>query len=201
MYNFQANTARYIYTISLFDSANTSELLKDPNKPIARLRNGFIFTKEARSDEKIRYTETDLMQIIRTILFLYVFNVKIKTSIVDIINTGEIEYEDLQFDALKSINPLTINIASQLLNKFFGDNFSFVVRRCILKCYVEYMKIWRFYPYINNCLLPSADDVIKVMRFINTPIDRYTPATLFIVNNSTDKKIPFQNNTKNLSKF
>lgn len=191
MYNLQANSARFIYTIS---STKPSLDPKYENIPFCHLKNGFYFTKEARSDEKVRYTETDMESIIRTVLFIYVFEVSTEDSLLEIINSGEVTYN---LDGPIEIkNNLSMRRINEILNMLFGYGFSFIVRRVIYKCFNEYTNVWSKYPYVDSIKLPSAMDYLKLVRFVNAPLSRYTHPTNFILNNTYDFKIKLQNNVK-----
>lgn len=193
MYNCQANSARFIYTISTSSAAANNHTTKDGTKDMCLLKNGFYFTKEARSDEKVRYTETDISCIVRTILFMYVFQVSTSDSLLDIINNGDVRYTFTEF---KFVNVLTTDIAKRLLDSLFGDGFSFIIKRVLSKYLIEYNRIWRNYPYINSIQLPSASDYLKLVRFVNASQCQYSTATQFILSNSQDHKIPLQSNVK-----
>lgn len=192
MYNVQANSARFIYTIS---STRPTIDPKTENVSFCHLKNGFYFTKESRSDEKVRYTETDMENIIRTVLFIYVFEFSTENSLLEIINSGEVSY-NLDDRNIEFKNPLTMSCISDILNMLFGDGFSFIVRRVIYKCFREYTTVWSKYPFVNQIRLPSALDYAKLARFVNAPLSRYTLPTRFILSNTNDFKIKLQNNVK-----
>lgn len=187
MYNIQANSARFIYTISSTKPISSGI-------PYCHLKNGFYFTKEARSDEKVRYTETDMENIIRTVLFIYVFEMSTENSLLDIVNSGEVSYDLDRTIELK--NHLSMRRISEILNMLFGNGFSFIVRRAIYKCFGEYTKTWSKYPYVESIALPSALDILKLARFVNAPLSRYTNPTRFILTNTTDFRVKLQNKVK-----
>lgn len=191
MYNVQANSARFIYTIS---STKPTIDPKSENIPYCHLKNGFYFTKEPRSDEKMRYTETDMENIVRTILFIYVFEISTESSLLEIITSGQVEYKLDKPINLK--NHLSLSLISEILDMLFGDGFSFIVRRVIYKCFKEYISNWSKYPYVEYIYLPSAGDYLKLSRFVNAPLSRYTKPTRFILDNIHDFKIKLQNNVK-----
>lgn len=204
MFNAQANTARFIYTISLKEPLSidnsiepTSETNNYNQKAFAKLKNGLYFTKEARSDEKVRYTETDIFAIIRTILFIYTFECEPENSLIEIINSGTVEY-NLSAN-FQQINRLNIQIAKDILDNLFGERFTFITRRMVIKCLNEYYKIWQYYPFIQNIHCPSAQDIVKLARFVNASMATYSSNTLFLLENSTDNRLPLQSNTKILN--
>lgn len=190
MYNIQANTARFIYTLS--DRRPENSLMW------CRLTtNSHYFSKEARSDEKLRYTESDMQSIVRTILFIFVFDANIEESLVDIINSGCANIDVAKF---VHINLLNVGIASDLLDHLFGIGFSTVVRKPLAIVLDEYNTQWRYFFCTTVSLaLPNATDIINLVRFVNNPSSKYAPATQFIMKNSTDHKILLQNAKKRLS--
>lgn len=205
MFNAQANTARFIYTISTTipetddDSAvNDLEKCREHTqfKTYAKLNNGFYFKKVARSDEKVRYTETDIHSIVRTVLFMHVFECEPDNSLLDIINSGDVSYKlDPDF---RQRNQLTLQDVKELLDQLFGENFAMVVRRVVSKCMLEYNNIWKYYPFVSNLRLPSAQDIVKLARFVNASMSVFSGTTLFLLENSTDNRIPLQGNIKYL---
>ncbi|AUQ43993.1 putative gp61-like protein [Esparto virus] len=166
-------------------------------QPYCKLKNGFYLTKVARSDEKIRYTETDMYSMVRTVLFIHCYGITPMESLTQIINTGEITFECDDFPNQLRQN-LTLGIAVQLLDMLFGDGFSTVVSRMVIKCMQEYNCVWRYYPYNSRITCPSALDFIKLARFINTSTFQYSKSTQFMLNNTCDHRIPLQNTIKRL---
>lgn len=158
--------------------------------------NKFWFSKEPRSDEKLRFTETDLYEIIRSVLFMYVFNVQPNESMVEIVNTGEVTYPPCLLENVRELNP---PVAIKLLDKLFGRNFAVVAKRALGKCLLEYETTWRFAHY-NFALLgpPSAFEIRKLVKFVNITSATYSIPTQFINNNTYDNEIPLQTNYKYL---
>lgn len=195
MFNVQANTARFIYTISTEAPVKTSNAEELKNRNYARLKNGFYFRKASRSDEKVRYTETDIYSIVRTVLFIYAFECEPEDSLLEIINTGSLEYT--LSDNFHQVNELNIQIAKDILDHVFGKGFALVARRVVHRCLTEYHTIWQYYPFIGKLKLPSAMDIVKMARFMNASMSVYSSTTMFILENATDHRIPLQNNIKN----
>lgn len=158
-----------------------------------RLKNDCYFSKESRSDEKIRFTETDLSSIVRTVLFMYVFKVSPEESIVEIINTGTVTHT---LGENFILNVLTLDIVVGLVDSLFGNGFASVVKRVINKCLNEYNITWKYYPCISNIKYPSAADYINLARFVNVSNCKYGESEKFIITNSTDNKIPLQQSIK-----
>lgn len=239
MFNVQANTARFIYTI------NRPEDLAERRDEIgeyARLKNGNILTKVARSDEKVRITEGDMFAICRTTLFMYVFDWDPLLSSADIINTGNIglpsdvktdlkfktdtatpiEYHDggddagtnnkIKYDSGEDKNLVVapiqrpyprlmdVPVMRQLIDNTFGEGMARVARRVLCKCWSEYTTVWRLYPFHpkKRLVYPSAWDCVRLIRFVNATATRYSPVTMFLLENSTDNTYPNQGVTKYL---
>lgn len=191
MYNNQTNGSRLIYTINDYIEADTTNTVSE----WCYLKNGFCFTKVARSDEKVRYTESDMHAIIRTVLFIEVFRIGPNETLLELINTGQVSYpSNIDYRARR----LTLRNARKLLDSLFGDQFSVVVRRVLLICYHEYQTKWQYYPFVSSVAAPSASDVIKMCRFVNATTSRYSNPTQFLVNNSVDHKIYLQSQVKYL---
>lgn len=201
MNNIQANSARFIYTISTEAPPPLSSSSNDQNQSVppnhyAKLHNGFYLKKEARSDEKVRYTEGDIHAIVRTVLFIYIFECEPDNSLLEIINTGQVHYT--LPDDFRQVNDLNIEIAKNLLDRMFGEGFALVARRVLNKCLLEYNNSWQYYPFSTKLNLPSAQDIVKMARFVNASMSAYSSTTLFLSENTTDNKIPLQSNIKYL---
>lgn len=195
MFNTQANSARFIYTISSIKPSERKEYKE--HVPVCHLRNGFYFTKETRSDEKVRYTELDMESVVRTIMFMYVFEISADECLNEIINSGEVSYTyDDRLVKLK--NKINTQILIDLMDSLFGEDFSMITSRVMAKCLHEYNAVWRKLPFRNSVRLPSALDYLKLSRFVNASLSCYTNPTQFILDNKTDHKIKLQNNIKKL---
>lgn len=155
----------------------------------------FYFSKESRSDEKIRYTETDMYSIVRTILFMHAFQIAPNESIVEIINTGQVSHCEMAPNG-SVVADLSVQTIVELLDSMFGAGFATVVKRVAGKCYTEYSTVWKFYPYISNIKCPSASDYINLYRFVNASTCEYSACERFITTNTSDHKIPLQENKK-----
>lgn len=217
MYNLQSNSARFIYTLSAIEPNDVLEENKSQTSILetkttcdgisttlpmsnsiqrryCKLNSNYYLLKAPRSDEKIRYTESDMYSIVRTVLFMYCYEMSPNESLNEIINTGEISFDFNQTP--NYIKTLNMSIMIQLLDSLFGNNFSYVVGRVLIKCLDEYNHSWRFYPYMSKIILPSARDFVKLARFMNITTFKYSKVTQFILNNSMDHKVPLQNNIK-----
>ena len=177
----QANGARLIY--SLFETP--------PNCVYCRLINGFYFAKIPRSDERVRFTEREMLTITRTVLFMYVFNASPNNSMLDMINFNNMD--TVEIDDLSIVpKELTTSTAVHILDTLFGENFSMIVRRPIRMVMMEYIRNWRYYGVGETIQIPSIDDFIKVYRFVNVASPSYSQPTAFVNNNSADHKIHLQ---------
>lgn len=187
-YNEQSNNTRFIYTLTGYprDGVNA-----------CRLRNGLYFSKESKSDEKLCFTETNILNISRTIFFMYAFNQIPRDSMYDIIYTGNVEFifdkntrvkENVRFDELIYV-----------LDSVLGSGFCRIARRPIVLLYYTYIKKWRFYNYGQRVALPSANDLVDTYRFIKTPITQLSMVSSFILSRTnTDYKVPLQQQVKRL---
>ena len=189
-YSEQSNGVRSIYTISEYEP-------KIKTCKFAKLINGLYFYKVARSDELLRYTETDVRTIIRVILFTYVFSISPDESIIELINTGTFT-DGVDKENLNSIvcQELTLEIANYILDATLGENFSSVAKHSVALVFEEYMTRWRYFQMGCSVSTPSADDYIRLFRFVNVPLVGYTPATKFINYNTHDHKILLQGTVK-----
>lgn len=187
MYSVQSNSARFIYTLNyIHNENNTAQCL---------LKNGFYFSKESRSDEKIRFTETDMYSIVRTILFMHVFNISPNEDIVEIINTGSVSHtigDELM------VTSMSLSDMVELLDTMLGEGFSSVSKRVINKCFNEYTICWKYYTCNASIKLPSAADYVNLSKFVNISSCTYGDCERFITTNSTDHKVPLQQTIKML---
>lgn len=186
--SLQSNGARLIYTLN--DKPPKS------HNTYCLLNNGYYFMKEARSDEKLRYTESEIRSIVRTVTFMYVFDNGPIESILELINSGEEYTVRRAADQIDRLNELDVNVMVELLDSLFGEGFSVVARHSVTHVYTEYMYDWRYYLYGKSVPMPSTNDFIRVSRFVNVPSCRYSSATDFINDNVTDRRVPLQNNEK-----
>lgn len=220
MYNVQANSTRFVYTLNYLpkgnnkdharsqkiiprpESGHTDDLLIDESNATideCRLKNGLYFSKESRTDGKIRFNEQDMEAVVRTVMFIHAFRLTPNQSIADIVQFGSIDYTvgnflNVQFYPFESL----CNVI-YLLDSLFGGHFSAVVRRVIMKCYNEYRLIWLNFQFTELAVnMPSADDYVKLLRFVNCATYKYSATTQFLTKNVLDHKIPLQNSIKNL---
>lgn len=186
----QPNSVRLIYTLLS---------LRPTGIPHCELSNGFYLAKVARSDERLRFTETDMSSIVRTILFMYAFDVTPKDSMLDMINHGsmsEITHRDIR---RRTPKPLSLSTARRLLDSLFGEHFATVVRRAVYRTLCEYMREWRYFGVGIAIRVPSVNDFIKIYRFVNIISPKYSDATNFINNNVRDNKVCLQTAKKRLN--
>lgn len=186
--SLQSNGARLIYTLG--DRPPTT------HNTYCLLNNGYYFMKEARSDEKLRYTESEIRSIVRTVTYMYVFDNGPVESILELINAGEPYTARRTAELMNRPNELDVNSMIDLLDRLFGNGFSVVARHSVTHVYTEYMYDWRYYLYGQSVPMPSTYDFVRVSRFVNVPSCRYSSATDFINDNVTDRRVPLQNNEK-----
>lgn len=191
MYDVQSNKARFIYTISL--TPKTTDSVSS-----VRLVNGFYFSKVTRSDEKLIYTEHDMMSIVRTVLHMHVFRLAPCESVQEIIYSGLVTFPNDGF-SLTVYNPcLTIECIVNIVDSLLGEGFCSVVARPLERVYSEYKHAWRYYAFGRPVALPCAADFVRLYRFVNAPNYRLSAATQFVLFNIDDHKIPLQGRVKRL---
>lgn len=208
MYNSQTNGARFIYTLSACIDANDSNdeddddgnggggsghnnneiILQSVNKRLRTVKrnwcvlknSNFCLTKEARSDEKIRFTENEMTSIVRTILFMYVFRTSPKETLLEIINTGEVSHNPLPYNR-NAFHEITITEIICLFDYLFGDRLSSVVSRPIGAILKEYNDQWRYFPLNrNNIKTPSCQDYQLLAKFVNLSTPTFSPPSIWI---------------------
>lgn len=159
------------------------------------LKNGCYFSKSAKSKEKTGFYEKDMLAVIRTILFMQVFRIFPSNSISDIMKSGEIGYSnesDIKHHAIE------LHEAIELLDSLLGSGFSKVVSHPLLKWYYEYDKSWKYYPFNAHLKFPSADDFVKLRKFVNASCCEYSQTTHFMLSSNLDNRIPLQGRQKSL---
>lgn len=127
--SLQSNGARLIYTLG--DKPPTT------HNTYCLLNNGYYFMKEARSDEKLRYTESEIRGIVRTVIFMYVFDNGPQESMLELINTGEPYTPRRTADEMTQLNELDVDTMVDLLDRLFGVGFSVVARHAVTHVYTE----------------------------------------------------------------
>lgn len=188
----QANAARYIYTLH--------ETLKTVRKgdPYCKLRNPphFYLTKEARSDEKVRFTESYMTSVIRTVLFFHAFNTFPENSTVDILYNGVVWYaEDVPIELVNPLNSLVE--CARILDILLGEGFSTVCRRPLSEVYNRcWAAEWKYSNYDTQVQMPSALDCVRLIRLVNVTYASHTDCTMFVTRNAYDFKIKLQQNCK-----
>lgn len=183
----QANSVRLIYSL-------TKCRPKQP-RLFCKLTNGLYLSKIPRTDERLRFTEADIRSIVRTILFMYVFDVSPRKSMLDLVNTGTLD-TITDRDMADRPRELTTRTAKRVLDELIGANFSVIARKPVRAVIGEYMKCWRYYNLGVKVSTPNAKDFIKIYRFINTVLADYSQPTLFINSNLNDHKIHLQGTRK-----
>lgn len=185
-YDIQANRSRYAYTLRL-----PSEEIEDDQSESARLArtvsskliNGFIFTKETQSKEKLSFSERDIVSIARTLLFLQSFQVMPEEkSIGEIIFTGKITYSREAINSMRLQSPnITLCEFIRMLDSLLGAHFSKVAARAVTCVYSEYQCLWRYFPFGCELRLPSAADFVRLYRFVNIDSPSFSDAVSYIL--------------------
>lgn len=184
MENRQSNSARLVYTLK--------DYLPRIDKNSCKLKNGFYFQKVSRKDEIVHYTETDVLCFVRTTMFFHVFQLSSSNSLLEIINSGEANYDGQLQDDITPVH-VTLMDSVNILDELFGEGFSCVTSRVIIKWYEEYKKNWQYFPFNRVAIkMPSADDYVKLHKFFNIKSSKHTPAILYLLTNTTDGKVPLQ---------
>lgn len=183
-YALQANSARYIYTLSP----------REPQHVRVKLINGYFINREPKSDEKLLYTETELFSFIRTVMTMILFQTYPLQPINEIIYTGEVTFSEPIFEPTN----LSFLDCITTLDKLFGNGFTSVAVKPTTKFYAYYKTRLQFVPYGKRILLPSAWDCVALYRFLNTSNPTYSPSTRFIIDNANANKILWQQEIKHL---
>lgn len=188
VYNEQSNNTRFIYTLSEHQRQDCQVCL---------LHNGLYFSKESKSDEKLCFTETNVLSIARTVFFMYAFNEIPQESMYDIIYSGNLSFN---FDERTRVKEhVRFDELIYVLDSVIGDGFCKIARRPIVSLYYIYITKWRFYNYGYRVALPSANDLVDTYRFLKTPISQLSTVSAFILARSnTDYRVPLQQKIKRL---
>lgn len=170
MYNNQSNKARYIYTLSNIRKDNT-----------ILLNNNLYFAKECRSDEKLRYTEADMCNIVRVLCFIYAFECSIESSMVDLARLGDYPKScivDVNF--IYAITNLSILDFVAFIDKCMGNGFTAVCKRPFQKIYHEIVTVWKL-GIPKLILSPSAHDFMLLRQFVGMTNSEYSKSAKFIL--------------------
>lgn len=171
MFNTQSNKARFIYTLSVD---------KKPNS--IRLTNKLYFSKEARSDEKLRFTESEITSILRTLCFTFTFTIIPQNSVIEIINSGDVVYTPISWSKLNETTDISINEFIRICDGVLGKGFTTIAQRPFQLVYKEYHTVWRFAFSCNQTIYtPSAYDFLLLRQFININSTEYSESEKFIL--------------------
>lgn len=152
------------------------------------LKNGYELVRSPRSDEKICIKEKDLFAIIRTVLFLRVFDIGPSQSLNEIVSSGLVSFNEDKVH-LRVIN---LEEAVSLLDDIFGTGFSSTVSKTLSRWFYEYKTSWSYYPFVRDVKLPSATDILKLYEFINMIQGQHTQTVRFLRSNVMDNNMPMQ---------
>lgn len=183
----QTNGARLIYSLMRVPPVDC--------EIYCRLHSsGLYFAKVARSDEKLRYRESDVSAIIRCVVYGYVFDSWPRESLLELINASPEKPTMSPISGKR--RKLTLPIACRLVDELFGDGFAQVTRHSLLRVYRTYENEWRYHAYGLRVTGPSVRDYLLLARFVNPTCDRYSSPVVFINCNTTDDRVPFQSSVK-----
>lgn len=181
--------------------------------PVCRLRRSprrasLFLRREVRTDEKLRYTESELGAVIRTVLFTYVFGRQVRRcdSLGRIVRTGHVRHRvggsgDIRRD-------VTLGTVVALLDGLFGEGFSAVARHSVAHYYDVYRSVWRYHGcgqtahragIQDRTQLPSAADYLAMARFAKAQTVQYAPCVGFLVRSTIDHRAPLQGPVKVLA--
>lgn len=187
MFNLQANTARYSYTLSI----------KEPKtEPKIKLKNNYYFNKEAKSDEKLLYTETQIYSLISTVLIMHLLNYYPQDSITSLIYNDNATFSTVNISNFNE--NLNVYDLKNILDSVFGHGFSFVAKKPLLKFNEFYKRKLIYVKYGTSINLPTTQDFINLYRFLNTQNPSYSSVVKFLVGNTLDHKFPTYNKPENL---
>lgn len=183
------NGTRLIYTLLVNKPTN--------NERFALLNNGYYLTRTTRSDEKLRFTESNLCSMIECVLFMSLMNASPENSI------GELAMTDNNLKYTAVIPNFVFNdVVSlcgfcDLLDNLFGVGFSLIARRTISKVWRHWLTKYRYISCIkiNG---PSPRDYLVLYKFLNVTSPCLSDTTKFLTFNSYDGKIFLQNAVKRL---
>lgn len=174
---FQSNKARLVYKLS-----------KNPNQRCIQLKNGLFLSKEENSDEKLIYTEKTIENLIKTTMFMFLFNYFPTDSIINMLSTNTATFSQINFD----IPYLSMFEFKELIDSIYGKNFSYICSRPLMKVYNGYRLNWILAKYGKAIKTPSISDFLDLFYFTNTSNTNYTKTVWFFLNNSKDFKYKFQ---------
>lgn len=183
------NGTRLIYSLLNHPPTN--------NDRFALLNNGYYFTRTTRSDEKIRFTEADMMSILRCSIFMLLFNLSPKNSVYELLvhpETLELTpiLQDFEFNDSVSLCEFC-----DKLDRLVGVGFSLIVRRPLSRVWWLWLTKYRY----AECLAvhtPSPKDYLILYKFINTTSVHLSASAELILFNERDGRVYLQNAIKRL---
>lgn len=154
----QLNTQRFVYTIT-----------KKLHKNSIKLNTGVYFSKMSRSDELIKYTESNMESIVKVLLYFI------------------LQYNYTNVSILHFVN---------MVDKLFGYGFCMIIRRPIQIVFENYRltNLSRM-----TLFVPSELQFLMLNNFIWNTYTSYSFNDAFILQNSNDHKKQIQSNSKNLN--
>lgn len=164
-----------------------------------RLRgNGFYFFRATRTDGQLRYSETQMRSLVRTVLFLHVFSASPRESMIELLVDGAHATHVRDRRIVRA--DIGISDVIRLMDDTFGDGFSSVARNAVIGAYNEYATRWRYHCVgAVDVRTPHALDYAFLNKFANASQTRHSDAVQFVNDNTTDRRVLLQGNVKILS--
>lgn len=165
----QRNKDRYVYVLSK----------KQPEKKNVFLKNGYYITKVQKSRELISYSETQIYNLIKTVMLMAIFRIFPKENINEILQNGKVTFNGPKIPPTEVI--FKIDDLVLFIDEFFGKNFSSMISRSVTKLYDFYLIKLRYAAFGEKIHLPSAKNIVDLFRFMNTANVKSSICTKFLM--------------------
>lgn len=183
------NGTRLIYSLLVREPTN--------NERFALLHNGYYLTRTTRSDEKLRFTESNIRSMIECVMFMSLLNASPNTTIGEIsVSCDDFKYTEVIPNFVFTDNVSLCDFCT-LLDRLFGVGFSLIARRTISTVWSHWLKHYRYV----SCMKikgPSPKSYLVLYKFLNVTSPYLSDTTKFVTFNSCDGKIFLQNAVKQL---
>lgn len=184
------NGTRLIYSLLTKPPSN--------NDRFALLNNGYYLVRTTRSDEKLRFTEPNMVSIINCILYMILFNISPQSSIfelmIDPLNINNFTPVSDKFEFNDSVKLCDF---CDILDKLFGVGFSLIARRPIAKIWQLWLTQLR-YKSCYRIRTPSVKDYLTLYRFMNVTMTNLSATAELLTFNTNDGRVYLQNAVKKL---
>lgn len=183
------NGTRLIYTLLVDKPTN--------NDRFALLHNGYYLTRTTRSDEKLRFTESNLRSMVECVMFMSLLNASPENSIGEFSMTAnDVKYSEVIPNFIFNDNVPLCDFC-HLLDRLFGVGFSLIARRTISSVWRRWLTKYR-YASCANIKGPSARDYLVLYKFFNVTSPYLSDTTKLVTFNTHDGKLFLQNAVKRL---